>query len=312
MSQTAVMVRLFRWDDLPALSLLCREAEAVDQVGRPGDMDELAERWGRPGVLPEENLFVAQVGEEYVGYVTVQDHGWGECLVADGQVHPRWRRRGIGSQLFLQAVDRTRERGGRALDIGIRRDRPAAVAFARHHGLEHVRSMWRMRLEPIAVPEIAIPAGYGWREAQGEADAEAYCRCYNASFASHWGFNPSTVEEAAQRLRSRLTKTFFAVRDGQEVEEEVGLCAISPRLGYVSGAPAQVGHIGPVGVVPDHQRRGLGRMLLLLAVAHAKALGLPAVQLNVDGENPGAIHLYQSAGFRIEAELMWHRKWLGP
>lgn len=307
MNPAAITVRLFHWDDLPALLRLCRKTEAVDRIGWP-DTDELAERWRRPGVHPEENLFVAQVGEEYVGYVVVRDHGRDECLVADGQVHPQWRRQGIGSRLFLRALDRTRERGGRALDIGVRRDRPAAVAFARHHGLEHVRSMWRMRLEPITGPEIAIPAGYGWREARGEADAEAYCRCYNASFASHWGFSPSTVGEAAKRLKSRTTRTFFAVRDGQEV----GVCAISTRLGYVSGTPAQVGHIGPLGVIPDYQRRGLGRMLLLLAVAHAKALGLPAVQLYVDGENPGALRLYESAGFRIEAELMWHRKWLGP
>ncbi len=232
MNRTAVTVRVFRWDDLPVLSRLCREAEAVDQVGRPGNMDELAERRRRPGVHPEENLFVAQVGEEYAGYVVVQDHGWGGCLVADGLVHPQWRRRGIGSRLFLRAVDRTWERGGRALDIGVRGDRPAAVAFAQHHGLEHVRSMWRMRLEPITGPEITIPAGYGWRESRGEADAEAYCRSYNASFASHWGFSPSTVEEASQRLKHRLTRTFFAVRDGQEV----GVCAISPRLGT---CPAQ-------------------------------------------------------------------------
>ncbi len=55
-------------------------------------------------------------------------------------------------------------------------------------------------------------------------------------------------------------------------------------------------------LLPGHQRRGLGQQLLAHVCARARALGAPAVWLQVNKRNERAIAAYRRAGFRIEKE----------
>jgi ribosomal-protein-alanine N-acetyltransferase len=50
-------------------------------------------------------------------------------------------------------------------------------------------------------------------------------------------------------------------------------------------------------VAPDHQHRGIGRLLLEQFVEQARAAGARRVHLEVRDGNP-AVELYRSAGFR--------------
>ena len=47
--------------------------------------------------------------------------------------------------------------------------------------------------------------------------------------------------------------------------------------------------------------RGIGRTLLLRLIEQARAEGLPALSLSVSVDNPVAMHLYASLGFRTVA-----------
>jgi ribosomal protein S18 acetylase RimI-like enzyme len=61
------------------------------------------------------------------------------------------------------------------------------------------------------------------------------------------------------------------------------------------------GWIFDVEVLPEHRGRGVGRALVLAAVARARELGCSNLGLNVFGGNDVAIRLYQSLGFRTRA-----------
>jgi [ribosomal protein S18]-alanine N-acetyltransferase len=65
------------------------------------------------------------------------------------------------------------------------------------------------------------------------------------------------------------------------------------------------GYLLAIGVLPDHRRRGLARALLAasieLAVRHARRWGIEHVDLDVAGDNLGAIALFGQAGF-VEVE----------
>jgi ribosomal-protein-alanine N-acetyltransferase len=57
-------------------------------------------------------------------------------------------------------------------------------------------------------------------------------------------------------------------------------------------------HIISLAVHPAHQRRGLGRTILVELLNQARDLGCAWVTLEVKASNQAAIHLYESAGFQ--------------
>lgn len=57
-------------------------------------------------------------------------------------------------------------------------------------------------------------------------------------------------------------------------------------------------HVWGAYVVPAHRGRGLGRLLLEAAVAHARAVpGVTVLHISVTDAAPAARHLYERAGF---------------
>jgi ribosomal protein S18 acetylase RimI-like enzyme len=59
-----------------------------------------------------------------------------------------------------------------------------------------------------------------------------------------------------------------------------------------------VGHISQISVQPAFQGRGLGRQMIESALTGFFDLGFTAVSLAVTSANAGALHLYESCGFR--------------
>ena len=66
--------------------------------------------------------------------------------------------------------------------------------------------------------------------------------------------------------------------------------------------------IANVAVSPEHRRRGIGRLLTLAAINHARKRRVEEIWLHVRDDNPGAIELYRSLGF---VELARRTQWQG-
>ncbi|HEY1784778.1 MAG TPA: N-acetyltransferase [Pirellulales bacterium] len=75
--------------------------------------------------------------------------------------------------------------------------------------------------------------------------------------------------------------------------------AVPEFCGTIQGIrdSAGLGAIQNLGVTPDHRSQGLGRALLLQALAGFQQAGLKQAFLEVTAQNAGAIHLYQQIGF---------------
>lgn len=69
------------------------------------------------------------------------------------------------------------------------------------------------------------------------------------------------------------------------------------------GKSAILGAVQNVGVIPEHRGLGLGRALVLKALAGFRSAGLKRVYLEVTAENKQAVALYQSLGFRLTRTL---------
>ncbi len=71
---------------------------------------------------------------------------------------------------------------------------------------------------------------------------------------------------------------------------------------------SQIGQFEPVGTHPDFQRRGLGKAIMLTGMRYLRDLGMRDVRICVLADNPAAIKLYESVGFREVNKLFLHEK----
>jgi ribosomal protein S18 acetylase RimI-like enzyme len=84
----------------------------------------------------------------------------------------------------------------------------------------------------------------------------------------------------------------WLIREEQSVLGYVALC-----FGYSIEFGGRDAFIDEIYVAPSHRGRGIGRTVLERLDAHAAALGVRALHLEVDHHNPAA-RLYERVGFR--------------
>ena len=58
-----------------------------------------------------------------------------------------------------------------------------------------------------------------------------------------------------------------------------------------------------IGIIDEFHEAGLGKALLRRMLDEARKLGLERVRLGVWADNPRAIHVYDSVGFRIDPQM---------
>ena len=78
--------------------------------------------------------------------------------------------------------------------------------------------------------------------------------------------------------------------------EVVGWCDVTPKPRPIY---AHSGVLG-MGLLPQFRRQGIGKRLILQALAAARAFGLQRVELTVRENNANAIALYKKVSFEIE------------
>jgi ribosomal protein S18 acetylase RimI-like enzyme len=114
------------------------------------------------------------------------------------------------------------------------------------------------------------------------------------SFAGEHGSHPRPYDEWALLVLDVGYDVVCAV----ENDVIVGVATTGPRGGD--------GHVGQLGVLPEHRGRGLALALLHECFRRDRAIGYDATTLTVDGENANARRLYEKAGMRVTKE---YRRW---
>jgi mycothiol synthase len=66
-----------------------------------------------------------------------------------------------------------------------------------------------------------------------------------------------------------------------------------------------------VGVLPDQQGKGLGKLATAAGIDHLISMGATPVEITVDSDNAPAIHVYESVGFRLDHRSVWYERALG-
>ncbi len=91
------------------------------------------------------------------------------------------------------------------------------------------------------------------------------------------------------------TGAVFWIARGEEGED----------LGYAAGSLRPEGLVlGPVFVLPQHRRSGVGRVLLGEIQRWADGARIPVVEVSVAADNTAGVRFLQSAGYVVRRHLM--------
>jgi mycothiol synthase len=239
-----------------------------------------------------EHLLSAD-GEKVLGYLNLaagNDDGPG---MAELVVHPRVRRRGIGSAMIQAALSRTH---------GVNRfwahgTREPAQATASALGLVPVRELVQMRRSLREVDEPAPLDGVRIRTYAGSADDAELLRVNNAAFVTH----PEQGGWTAADLAERRAEPWFDPDGLFLAFDEQTNTLLGFHWTKLHPEKAGLGEVYIVGVDPSAQGSGLGALLTAVGIAHlARRLAgadEPTVMLYVESDNTAALRTYRRLGF---------------
>ena len=174
-------------------------------------------------------------------------------------------------------------------------DHPAAAALAGTLGLTAVRELWVMRTVAGGDPrDVVVPEGFSIRAFRPGSDDAGVLAVNAAAFAAHP--EQGSLDQAG--LEERMAEEWFdpaGLLVGERDGEVVGFHWTKVHPAQDGGSAH--GEVYVIGVHPSTQGTGLGRALLVAGLEHLRSQGLDEVVLYVEGDNHGAVRLYESFGF---------------
>lgn len=113
-----------------------------------------------------------------------------------------------------------------------------------------------------------------------------------AAFGEEWGLDPAGIEDAETATPTHRTRLALD-RHGE------------PSGYAITGRSRRRGFIQRLAVLPDHQREGLGRALVVDALRWLRRWHVETVMVNTHRDNLAALALYAALGFEpVDSELV--------
>ncbi|QBJ97276.1 mycothiol synthase [Rhodococcus sp. ABRD24] len=231
-----------------------------------------------------------------VGYAQLEPGHGEHPAMAEVVVDPSARGAGIGGRLVTEVL----QVGGPGTRVWAHGNLPSAVSVAQRLGLTGVRELLQLR-RPLATPElpdVVVPAGVTLRTYRGPEDDAELLRVNSAAFAWHPEQGAWTQREVDERRAEAWfdpAGLFLAYPAEGDTDRLLGFHWTKVHAPQ-GGAPA-LGEVYVVGIDPDAQGRGLGRVLTLAGLHYLRDRGLETVLLYVEGDNTAALHTYERLAF---------------
>jgi mycothiol synthase len=308
MRVTEVQIRNYRDDDLPALVRLINEADRVDGAGYATTEAALAHRLAMPNCAPYERICLAEQDGRLIGWsmLWVRHEESLDRVIANGIVHPGYRRQGIGTALMRRVEEAGHSLRGvkpAFLEMSVREQVNGAAELALSLGMQPVRYFFYMEChDMLHLPAPVPPEGLRLRSYVVGQDDDPFIAAYNDGFSDHWGYVQHTLEDERHRIRA----PGFQAEDNLLATDAdgriAGLCIVLVPQMDEDALQRNPPLIDDLAVTHAHRRRGLGRALLLAGMRRIRDLGFSASALAVDADNANkALGLYESVGFQVVA-----------
>ncbi|WP_032376393.1 mycothiol synthase [Rhodococcoides fascians] len=230
---------------------------------------------------------VATEGDRVVGYAGIADG------MAEAVVDPSSRGRGIGRELVSRALDI-----GSDARIWAHGNIAAAQSVAARLELKVVRELLQMRRASASpdLPDVVVPDGITLRTYRGHQDDAELLRVNNAAFSWHPEQGGWTDRDIASRRDEPWfdpAGLFLAFEEGSD--HLLGFHWT--KVHSAEGTEPAIGEVYVVGIDPQSQGRGLGRVLTLAGLHYLRSRELGQIMLYVEADNTAAVHTYTKLGF---------------
>jgi mycothiol synthase len=280
-------------DDAPGVLAVFAAREKAD-IGAPiHRLEDLREEWqGTELDLEDDARVVEGEAGRIVAYAAVRRHG---TLAV---VAPEHEGGGIGARLLEWAEGRERAHGHPRYRQWVAATNASARELLTRAGYAKARSYWRLvrPLEGVGVP-APPPAGLHLRSVEVERDAPSLHALDAASFAGAPDYSPESLE-------------LFREEHLEAHDFDAGLSVVAERQRRIVAFllarrrdEEGVGFVAILAVDPEHQRRGIGSILLQSAFAGFAVAGLREAMLMVASDNPQALRVYERVGMIVQLQF---------
>lgn len=199
-----------------------------------------------------------------------------QIVPAPGQLPHRWTIERCVEQLAAQGY-----RAALTSALNAVEQRPFLEAGFTVHERLHL-----LRHDLVRLPDpVRLPAPLRLRRGR-RRDRAGALRVDAAAFAPFWRFDTRGLADARSATPS---SRFRVVDDGTVVAYAV------------TGRAGSIGYLQRLAVLPERQRRGIGRALTIDGLHWARRRGAASLLVNTQESNTAAVELYESLGFVREA-----------
>jgi ribosomal protein S18 acetylase RimI-like enzyme len=305
--------------DLPAMNAIANAVRAsYGEMFFTTDEDFARFYANPPGSDPATDVVVAEIDGAIVGYGRAAWHDKSPDLRAYEVITFIDPVRS-GNEVFIavldaletrvRAVAATHPAGSKVFETSGGDLAPERDALLTSRGYEPIRwyySMVRPTLDDL--PDSPLPKGLEIREVQPEHLRPIYDAAIEA-FRDEWGFRepePDGYQRFVDDPETAGAALWRIAWDGDEVAGQVRSfinAAENERFGR------RRGNTEHIAVRRPWRRRGVARALIAASFPLLRARGMTEAALGVDTQNPsGALHLYESCGFRPVSRTIEYRR----
>jgi mycothiol synthase len=305
--------------DFPNMVAVISGCKKADKIERVDTVEFMTHYYAHlVNCDPYQDMLFAQVNEDVIGYTRVT--WWAQ---SDGTyiyrslcfLLPEWRRQGIGTALLSWDEQRLREIGEchpsdwpRYYESSAEDSEPGARVLLEKNGYGPVRHSYLMvRPDLENIPHAPMPLGLEVRPVELE-HVPAIREASVEAFRDHWGFSEANEPSAQQMIEDpNFDPSLWQVAwDGDQI---AGMVLAFINMKENEEYRRKRGWTENICVRRPWRKRGLAHALIVRSLYAIKERGMQEAALGVDTQNvTGALHLYQSVGFRPVKRTTLYRK----
>ena len=277
-------------DDVDAVTAVVAACEILHDGVAGVDREDIVADWGRGSFDLNRESVVVLAGDDVVAEVDVF------LGRAEGNVHPDWHDRGIGTWLLGRAEAIARAQAVPRVSQTVSDRAADAVALLQRHGYVFGYTSWILRIDQTdRPPDPGLPPGVAFRNYAPGADDRDVFQVIEDAFSEWPDRQPNTFEDWYPMVPGRASFEPWMMLLAADIVsgEIVGVANVidqDPDAGWVQQLATKA----------THRHRGIGRALMRQAMTVFWDLGKPGLEVSTDSRT-GALGLYEKVGMHVTA-----------
>ena len=287
--------------DLPSLSQMLTEAEAVDRDGEDTTEEYLRSSLTWVNYRPDQDVWVAESDGKLVGYGVAFEQPSQKCTLYV-IVHPSSRRKGLGSRLLELTIARANAVGSKELLIYANEQNHASNSFLKNHAFLPVGSSGMMKASGnLESSSYEFPAGFSIKRYSDVNEPRILLKALNECYRDMWGHqhNDKPTEEdlrSPRFLNHYEADDILLLFDSQN--NVSGICSVKSN-GKRDKNSVLTDLLDAPGVIKEYREGGFQRQLVLAGIQHLRKRGNHTVILEFFGDNQKVLNIYRDLGFKM-------------